>query len=273
MAWEKIDEKLKNALSVKIAFPAGTIWLPDHHLTIDEWLTSVAETDEELQELNIPRIRFLQNRWRMDRLVELEWDDEFTNKRVILAMYVGQRAYILFSDWSNYDVIAAVEPKDRPSLYRALIGKLLENPGFVAKPPTHVENRRPDLVPDFVFSVQSRDTEDVGGPGRPIDRMHAGSKFARWSAFLSDVLVGWIGKWLNLPELGFWHEDMPESITKTKEGEIRMKYKQSYGDKQREAQRRKKEEQPQSAIPPTAAKTNEPKAPEDSTKKKDKPAA
>src|SRR4051812_42055387 len=103
MAWEKIDEKLKNALTVKIAFPGGTIWLPDRHLSIDDWLTSIAETDEELQELNIPRIRFLQNHWRMDRLVELEWNDEFSNKRVILAMYVGQRAYILFSDWSEYD--------------------------------------------------------------------------------------------------------------------------------------------------------------------------
>ncbi|PYS11349.1 MAG: hypothetical protein DMG15_18015 [Acidobacteria bacterium] len=45
-----------------------------------------------------------------------------------------------------------------------------------------------------------------------------------WKGFLSDVLVGWIGKWLNLPELGFWHQELPESVAKTNEGEIRIKY-------------------------------------------------
>ena len=45
-----------------------------------------------------------------------------------------------------------------------------------------------------------------------------------WKGFLSDVLVGWIGKWLNLPELGFWHQELPEFIAKTNEGEMRIKY-------------------------------------------------
>ena len=72
MAWEGIEEKLKTALTVKVSFPAGTIWLPDHHLSIDDWLTSISETDEELSELDLPRIRFLQNRWPIEKLVELQ---------------------------------------------------------------------------------------------------------------------------------------------------------------------------------------------------------
>src|ERR1051326_629968 len=159
MAWENIQEKLKNTLSVKVSFPAGTVWLPDRHLTIDDWLTSIAETDEELRELNMPRIQFLQNRWSMDPLLELEWDDEFANRRVILAMYVGRRAYILFSDWKDYQVIAALEPKNKPSLYRAVVGKLLENRNFVRTRPTQIKNRRPDPVPDFEFPEELPDQE------------------------------------------------------------------------------------------------------------------
>ena len=71
MAWEGIEEKLSKALTVKISLPAGTIWLPASHLTIDDWLTSIAKTDEELRELNIPRIRFLQNRWPIINLMEV----------------------------------------------------------------------------------------------------------------------------------------------------------------------------------------------------------
>src|SRR6516162_3287093 len=147
MAWEGIEEKLKGGLTVKVSFPAGTIWLPDRHLSIDDWLTSISETDEELRELYIPRIRFLQNRWPIDKLVELEWDDQFANKRFIGTMTVGERAYILFSDWAEYQVIAAVEPKDKTLLYRAVITKLLENPNFVPTHPDRVRNCRPDLLP------------------------------------------------------------------------------------------------------------------------------
>src|SRR5215467_4000069 len=138
MVWGSIQEKLNNAFTVKISFPAGTIWVPAHPLTTDEWLTSIAETDEELRELNIPRIQFLQNRWPIVTLLELEWSDEFSNRRVIVAMFVGPRAYILFSDWNDFQVIAAIEPKDRPSLYRAVIGNVLENRIFVPKRPTRI---------------------------------------------------------------------------------------------------------------------------------------
>ena len=236
MAWENIAEKLKRALQVKISFPAGTVWLPVSHLSIDDWLTSIAETDGELRELNIPRIRFLQNRWLIATLIELEWDDQFSNRRAVLAMYAGQRAYILFSDWKEYQVIAAIEPNDKPSLYRAVIGKLLENQSFVPTRPTLVRNRRPDLVGELL-AVSREDA--------PTNWTHPAKPEERWKGFLTDIFVGWIGKWLNTPEMGFWHEEMPKSIARTENGEIVMKYKLSYGDKQREAQKRESEKQPQ----------------------------
>ena len=225
MAWEEVEEKLKKALTVKVSFPAGTIWLPETQLSIDDWLESIAESDEELRELEIPRIRFLQNRWLVDELVELEWVEVFSNRRVILAMYVGRRAYILFSDWTDYLVIAALEPKDKPALYRALVGKILENRSFVPTPPTHIRNHRPDLVPEVAFFPKAVDREPL--EPRPEFPELSGLGRSAWKGFLSDVLVGWIGKWLNLPEPGFWHQEMPESITRKNEGEIRMKYKRA----------------------------------------------
>src|SRR5262249_6070744 len=190
MAWERIEEKLKKALTVKVSFPAGTIWLPETHLSIDDWLESIAESDEELYELEIPRIRFLQNRWPITGLVELEWDDAFSNRRVILGMDVGRRAYILFSDWTEYLVIAALEPRDKPSLYRAVAGKLLENRGFVPTPPTRIINHRPDLVSEI--ALFPRDV-DLGEPIKPAPVFPELSTLGRsaWKRFLSDVLVGW----------------------------------------------------------------------------------
>jgi hypothetical protein len=226
MAWERIEEKLKKALTVTVSLPSGTIWLPESHLTIDDWLGSLAETDEELRELEIPRRQFLQNRWPMEELIELEWDDEFANRRVILAMYVGQRAYILFSDWTDYLVIAALEPRDRPALYRAVIGKILENRGFVPTRPTHIKNHRADLVPEVASSFEHSHRDEGGGTPPALGEL-SGLHKSTWKGFLSDVLVGWIGKWLNMPELGFWHEEMPDSITRTNEGEIRIKYKRA----------------------------------------------
>ena len=230
MAWEKVEEKLQKALTVKISFPGGTVWLPASHLSIDEWLESIAESDEELRELEIPRIRFLQNHWVIDQLVELEWDDAFSNRRVILAMSVGHRAYILFSDWSDYVVIAALEPKDNKTLYRTVVGKILENRSFVPTTPSHIRNHRPDLVPEVVPLAES-DADEEGVESRPVPGRLAGLDRSAWKTFLSDVLVGWIGKWLNLRELGFWHEDMPESITRADQGEIIMKYQPSNTEK------------------------------------------
>jgi len=213
MAWSSIEEKLKKALTLTISFPTGAIWLPVARLTIDDWLTSIAETDEELRELNIPRIRFLQNRWPVVRLVDLEWDDQFSNRRFIAAMYVFQRAYILFSDWSEYQVIAAIEPKDSPSLYQIVIGKLLENRSFIRTRPNHIWHRRPDLVPEL-FGMSAGDF------GRKQNAStHLGQPDQQWKSFMSDVLGGWIGKWLNMPEMGFWHEDVPQSMGRTESKE------------------------------------------------------
>src|SRR5213593_2170526 len=117
MAWEDIEQRLKNALKVKIAFPSGTVWLPDTDLTIDDWLTSLAQTDEELGELNIPRIRFLENRWRVEKLIHIRWDRP-SDRRSVSAMYVGRQAYILFYDGVEYHVIAAIAPSNRPALDR-----------------------------------------------------------------------------------------------------------------------------------------------------------
>jgi hypothetical protein len=216
MSWEDIEGKLKKSLTLMLSFPAGTMWLPISHLTIDDWLTSIAETDEELRELDIPRIRFLRNRWPIVTLVELEWDDEFSNRRRILGMYVGRSAYILFSDWKEYQVIAAIEPSDNPSLYRTVIGKLLENRSFVATRPTHIRIHRPDLVGEFVtFSHEDAVSKKTGGPDLKPDE--------RWRNFLSHILVGWIGKWLSMPQVGFWHEDTPEPVSGTEKAEIVIK--------------------------------------------------
>jgi hypothetical protein len=206
MAWENIEEKLKNPLTVRVAFRAGTIWLPDHHLSIDDWLTSIAETDEELKELDLPRVRFLHNRWPIDNLVELEWDDEFSNRRVITEMCVGSRAYILFSDWSEYQVIAAIEPKHQPSMYRAVIAKLLQNPSFVRGRPDRIRNCRPDLLRGELCSWDDeREEAAAPAPAKPSER---------WKSFLSEILGGWIEKWLKPPEQVFWTEDVPQSISK-----------------------------------------------------------
>jgi len=218
MAWEGIEERLKKALTVKASFRAGTIWFPDTQLTIDDWLESIAESDEELLELEIRRIRFLQNRWLIDELVQLEWDDEFSNRRAILAMYVGRRAYILFSDWTEYLVIAALEPKDKPALYRAVVGNILDNRSFIPTRPTRILNHRPDLVPEVVPLSKKQPRE----PGIVFPEL-SGLGRSAWKDFLSDVLGGWIIRWLNPPEFGFWHEETPESITKKSKEEVGRK--------------------------------------------------
>ena len=221
MAWEGIEKRLQKALTVKVSFRAGTIGFPDTQLTIDDWLESIAESDEELLELEIPRIQFLENRWLIDELVRLEWDDEFSNRRAILAMYVGRRAYILFSDWTEYLVIAALEPKDKPALYRAVVGHILENRSFVPTRPTRILNHRPDLISEVVPLSKKQPLE----PGLEFPELTGFGRSA-WKEFLSDVLVGWIVTGINVPEFGFWHEDTPESVSASEE-EIRRKYKRA----------------------------------------------
>ena len=212
MAWEKIEERLKKMLKVEIAFPSGKVWLPDAHLTVDEWLTSVAQTDEELKELDIPRIQFLQNHWPMETLVELEWDRPLDH-RSISAMYVGHDAYILFFDGVDYDVIAGISPKDRPQLYRAVVGKLLDNTTFIPRRPRLITNYRPDLLPDLHAedSEWPAPAEMPGGWPGSSDSMYSTHESSKLG-YLSEILVGWVRTWIDLPVLGFWYEENPDSI-------------------------------------------------------------
>jgi hypothetical protein len=218
MAWEDIEERLKKVFKVQISFPHGSVWLPDTHVTIDECLTSLAETDEELKQLSIQRIRFLQNRWPLEKLVELRWDVP-VSKRAIWAMNIKNRAYILFFDGVEYQLIAAIEPRTNSTLYRAVISKLLQNPTFVPTRPTTIKNYRPDLMFDIEAGPETAEVSDIDwiGPASHQPKHKEG--------YLSRLLVGWVGKWVDLPVLGYWHEDAPDSITTPEKGSYVMKYK------------------------------------------------
>jgi hypothetical protein len=132
-------------------------------------------------------------------------------------MQVGQRAYILFSDWKDYLVVAALEPKDEPTLYQALVDKLLENRSFVRTRPSHITNHRPDLIAEVVLLGIERRPRPR--PAAEFAQLAAVSE-SSWKQFVSDVLGGWIGKWLTPPEIGFWHEESPEPITKVAEARV-----------------------------------------------------
>jgi hypothetical protein len=129
MAWENIEERLQKPFKVVIPHDGGKISLPGGRLDVDEWLTSIAETDEELKELNVRRIRFLQNRWPIEKLLQLEWNGAISRK-MVLAMYVHQRAYILTFDGLTFEVVGSLEPKDRPLLYQALVNNVLHDSRF-----------------------------------------------------------------------------------------------------------------------------------------------
>jgi hypothetical protein len=49
--------------------------------------------------------------------------------------------------------------------------------------------------------------------------------------------VGWIGAWIDLPVLGYWHEDFPDAITASSKGELVVKYKPA-ADRQLQADNR-----------------------------------
>lgn len=221
MAWQNIEERLKTAFKVHIAFPRGSVWLPDTHLTIDEWLTSLVETDEELEGLNIRRIRFLQNRWPLEDLLEF-YSDDSSARQAVWAMNVGSRAYVLFSDGVDYHLIAAIEPKTNAALYQAVISKLLLNPFFVSAPPILIKNYRPDLVSDI---------RNVLRDGFRADRDNAAASAFEWidsasqlgkdkGSYLSKLFVGCVGKWIDLPVVGYWHEELPDSISSFRKGKM-----------------------------------------------------
>jgi hypothetical protein len=208
MAWENIQERLTKVFNVEIPFPSGSIWLPDTYLTVDDWLTSVAVTDEELKELNMSRIQFLNNRWPTEKLMDLEWDDKPFTRRSVWAMHVGRRAYVLFYDGAEYQLIASLEPKNEPTLYRAVLGELLRNRNFVPEHPATIKNRRPDLVSSAVIESWLSDR----GSGEIVewmDKETLAGHVPRERSYIWKLLIGWVGAWIDLPVSGFWwHEEV-----------------------------------------------------------------
>lgn len=171
-------------------FPNGVVFLPSSKLDIDEWLTSAAETDEELLELNIPRIQFLQNRWSFENLVQFDWEKRTPHmSRRLFAMNIGDRAYLMLTGGFQYQLIAAVEPRTEPSLYRAVISRILNDRDSFTTPPNRVRTVRRDLMADRVVSTEAAEPK-TGESGH----------------HLSEKLIGWIGPWLEAP-VGTWHQD------------------------------------------------------------------
>src|SRR5262245_22576150 len=134
MAWEHLEQRLSDILKIQITFPSGVISLPADDVTLDEWLTSLAQTDEELRELSIPRMQFLQNRWRVEQLLKITWENP-PDLRSIWSMYVGDRAYIFLYDGIQYHVIASISPGTSKALFRALICELVQNRNVIPEQP------------------------------------------------------------------------------------------------------------------------------------------
>jgi len=190
MPWEQIENRLAKAFPVRIESPGGVVFLPSSRLDIDEWLTSAAETDEELLELDIPRIQFLQNRWGFEKLVQFDLEKRTPySRRSLFAMNVGDRAYLMLTGGLQYQLIAAVEPRTEPSLVRAVISRLLNDREYFPAPPNLVRTVRRDLVADRVVRTEAAELK-TGESGH----------------HLSEKLIGWIGPWLEAPA-GTWHQD------------------------------------------------------------------
>jgi hypothetical protein len=182
MSWEGIEERLARSFTHRIQLPSGTVSLPDDDLTIEQWLISAAESDEELREIDIPAINFLQNLWPIESLAEFRWSKPL-DKRSLVALYVRDRAYILFGNRFEYHILAAVEPGHEPSLYRAVFESLLTNAQLMPERPAMVEIRRPDLILIPEASTATDELlrhafggENFAGLGGPVDWMHPGEQ-------------------------------------------------------------------------------------------------
>jgi hypothetical protein len=187
MSWEGIEQRLAKPFTHKIELPGGNVWLPEDDLTIEQWLISAAESDEELREVDIPAINFLQNLWPIEPLADLRWSKPF-DKRSVLSMRIRQRVYILFGDRFEYHVIAALQPKHEPSLYRAVFESLLQNEELMPERPVAIKIRRPDLISIPEACTASDELlrhafggENFAGLGGPVDWMHPGDQTRRAS--------------------------------------------------------------------------------------------
>lgn len=192
MSWEYIEERLARVLRVKQWFPVGLLTLPDAPLDIDEWLISAAQSDEELLELNIPRIQFLQNRWPIEQIARLEWDKPSFSFRTLWSVRMHERDCILFSHGFNYYLIAGVQPQHEVQLYRMVLSKVLRETSLMTHPPARVISQLPCTELDD--ALQPRDTQV------PIPA-HAGHDY------MADLMVGWVGPWIRVPVMGYWHGD------------------------------------------------------------------
>jgi hypothetical protein len=175
MSWENIEQRLAQLFSEEISFPAGRIWFPPRYFSIEEWLTHVAETDEERNVIATTGIDFLRYRWPFEILVELIWDDNGATNQgdfKLETMYVGKRAYILLFQPAQHQVVAAVEPANEPELFRAVIRELFSNSDVIAELPSRIVSCRPDLISQnmveevFQRRVSEPNQIDAGALGR-----------------------------------------------------------------------------------------------------------
>src|SRR5262245_21181260 len=149
MAWEQLEQRLNDIFKIQITFASGVVSLPSAALTLDEWMTSLAQTAEELRELNIPRMRFLQNRWRVEQLLKITWENP-PDLRSIWSMYVGDNAYLFMYDGIEYHVLASITPRTSDALFRSVIGELVQNRNVIPAHPAAIQIYRQDLVPEAV---------------------------------------------------------------------------------------------------------------------------
>jgi hypothetical protein len=205
MAWENIEERLKKPFKTKESLSEGEVWFSDANISIDEWLTSIAQTDEELKELNISRILFLRNRWPIEKLLEFRWQNDELSKRFLWAMHVRNRTYILFFDGLDYRPIAAIEPRDALPLYRVVIGKLLQNRELIPRIPASMNTRRADLLSDL-FEAWRPVAKEIRTP-------------VKTQGYVESLMNGWVDNWVYypLPVLGFLHEESEAEDTEKKE--------------------------------------------------------
>jgi hypothetical protein len=240
MAWENIETRLVEPLKTKMTFTGGAVWVAENPMSIDEWLSSVAETDEELRELELPRFRFLENRWPIVRLVE--FDSDWRDRLVLLAMHVGRRAYMLLKH-EDYRLIGAIEPATNAGLYGIVIGALLHSGELGWSQRRTYRNWHPELIPNDLierpvdFDESDRTQERKYGLPQSRDATVSSHNYG------SKLLFVWIGPWFAVPVVGYWHDDLSDPPANFAKGESVMRYKPTYGDKQRDAQKRRKHEQ------------------------------
>ena len=97
--------------------------------------------------------------------------------------------------------IAANRSLPRVPIRRALISKLLQNPSFVPTWPASIKNCRPDLIGEIETAFEIAEVPEihwVGAAPKAGEAKHG---------YLWQLLIGWVGNWINLPVVGYWHHD------------------------------------------------------------------